>query len=99
MLKELFKIRESMRKNRSSLESAQFSEKPCSIQEHSRFLADENELLRFHGTTVVCGLRINGSTSLCTAEKCCVSLIILIGYSAKQENVWGFHSVDERESV
>ncbi|KAG2310593.1 hypothetical protein Bca4012_025094 [Brassica carinata] len=51
-------------------------------KKHPRCLADGNELLRFHGTTVACGLGINGSTSLCTAEKCCVCRIIRSGFSA-----------------
>ncbi|KAF8055304.1 hypothetical protein N665_1299s0005 [Sinapis alba] len=54
-------------------------------KKHPRCLADGNELLRFHGTTVACGLGINGSTSLCTAEKCCVCRIIRNGFSAKRE--------------
>ncbi|CAE6240613.1 unnamed protein product [Arabidopsis arenosa] len=54
-------------------------------KKHPRCLADGNELLRFHGTTVACGLGINGSTSLCTAEKCCVCRIIRNGFSSKRE--------------
>lgn len=54
-------------------------------KKHPRCLADGNELLRFHGTTVACGLGINGSTSLCTAEKCCVCRIIRSGFSEKRE--------------
>ncbi|CAN6861344.1 unnamed protein product [Brassica oleracea] len=54
-------------------------------KKHPRCLADGNELLRFHGTTVACGLGINGTTSVCTAEKCCVCRIIRNGFSAKRE--------------
>ncbi|XP_010482869.1 PREDICTED: uncharacterized protein LOC104761480 [Camelina sativa] len=54
-------------------------------KKHPRCLADGNELLRFHGTTVACGLGINGSTSICTADKCSVCRIIRNGFSAKRE--------------
>lgn len=54
-------------------------------KKHPRCIADGNELLRFHGTTVACSLGINGSTSLCSSEKCCVCRIIRNGFSAKRE--------------
>ncbi|EOA16658.1 hypothetical protein CARUB_v10004841mg [Capsella rubella] len=54
-------------------------------KKHPRCIADGNELLRFHGTTVACALGINGSTSLCSSEKCCVCRIIRNGFSAKRE--------------
>ncbi|KFK29232.1 hypothetical protein AALP_AA7G106800 [Arabis alpina] len=54
-------------------------------KKHPRCIADGNELLRFHGTTVACVLGINGSTSLCSSEKCCVCRIIRNGFSAKRE--------------
>lgn len=54
-------------------------------KKHPRCLADGNELLRFYGTTVSCTLGLNGSSSLCLLEKCCVCRIIRNGFSAKKE--------------
>ncbi|KAA8526925.1 hypothetical protein F0562_008846 [Nyssa sinensis] len=54
-------------------------------KKHPRCLADGNELLRFYGTTVACCLGMNGSSSLCTSEKCCVCRIIRNGFSTKEE--------------
>ncbi|XP_028791264.1 uncharacterized protein LOC114747136 [Neltuma alba] len=54
-------------------------------KKHPRCLADGNELLRFYGTTVSCNLGLNGSSSLCLSEKCCVCRIIRNGFSAKKE--------------
>ncbi|GLT83480.1 hypothetical protein SLE2022_017680 [Rubroshorea leprosula] len=54
-------------------------------KKHPRCIADGNELLRFHGTTVSCSLGLNGSSSLCVSEKCCVCRIIRNGFSAKKE--------------
>ncbi|KAF2303611.1 hypothetical protein GH714_020112 [Hevea brasiliensis] len=50
---------------------------------HPRCLADGNELLRFHGTTIACSLGSNGSSSLCTLEKCGVCQILRHGFSKK----------------
>lgn len=50
-------------------------------KKHPRCLADGNELLRFHGTTIACSLGLNGSSSLCVSEKCCVCRIIRHGFS------------------
>lgn len=52
---------------------------------HPRCLADGNELLRFYGTSLSCGLGLNGSSSLCLSEKCCVCRIIRNGFLAKRE--------------
>lgn len=54
-------------------------------KKHPRCIADGNELLRFYGTTVSCSLGLNGSSSLCVSEKCCVCRIIRNGFSAKKE--------------
>ncbi|XP_010520878.1 PREDICTED: uncharacterized protein LOC104799892 [Tarenaya hassleriana] len=54
-------------------------------KKHPRCLADGNELLRFHGTTISCSLGLNGSTSLCMSETCCVCRIIRKGFSTKRE--------------
>ncbi|KAG0481476.1 hypothetical protein HPP92_012003 [Vanilla planifolia] len=54
-------------------------------KKHPRCLADGNELLRFHGTTIACNLGINGSSSLCGSEKCNVCRIIKHGFSTKEE--------------
>ncbi|OAY28576.1 uncharacterized protein LOC110600779 [Manihot esculenta] len=54
-------------------------------KKHPRCIADGNELLRFYGTTVACNLGLNGCSSLCVSEKCCVCRIIRNGFSAKKE--------------
>ncbi|KAM7500898.1 hypothetical protein LguiA_025312 [Lonicera macranthoides] len=50
-------------------------------KKHPRCLADGNELLRFYGTSVECSLGINGSSSLCTSDRCSVCQIIKHGFS------------------
>eukprot|EP01018_Ginkgo_biloba_P017649 Gb_30270 [translate_table: standard] len=47
---------------------------------HPRCLADGNEVLRFHGTTIMCSLGANGLCSLCTFEGCSVCKIIRTGF-------------------
>lgn len=54
-------------------------------KKHPRCLADGNELLRFYGTTLSCSLGMNGSSSLCIADRCCVCRIIRQGFSTKKE--------------
>ncbi|XP_031126336.1 uncharacterized protein LOC116028687 [Ipomoea triloba] len=54
-------------------------------KKHARCLADGNELLRFHGTTVECNLGANDSSSLCTSEKCNVCQILRRGFIIKKE--------------
>ncbi|KAK4787021.1 hypothetical protein SAY86_010854 [Trapa natans] len=54
-------------------------------KKHPRCLADGNELLRFYGTTLSCTLGLNGSSSLCASDKCCVCRIVRYGFSAKKE--------------
>ncbi|CAI0437070.1 unnamed protein product [Linum tenue] len=54
-------------------------------KKHPRCLADGNELLRFYGTTLACSLGLNGSSSLCISDKCCVCRIIRNGFSSKKE--------------
>ncbi|KAJ9182752.1 hypothetical protein P3X46_006710 [Hevea brasiliensis] len=54
-------------------------------KKHPRCIADGNELLRFYGTTVACSLGLNGCSSLCLSQKCCVCGIIRNGFSAKKE--------------
>ncbi|KAJ0974800.1 hypothetical protein J5N97_016765 [Dioscorea zingiberensis] len=54
-------------------------------KKHPRCLADGNELLRFHGTTISCSLGMNGSSSLCTLEKCSVCRIIRNGFTMQEE--------------
>ncbi|KAJ6397000.1 hypothetical protein OIU77_021938 [Salix suchowensis] len=56
---------------------------------HSRCLADGNELLRFHGTTVACSLGLNGSSSLCGMEKCGVCRILRHGFTDNDVNGTG----------
>ncbi|CAM8947033.1 unnamed protein product [Rhodiola kirilowii] len=60
------------------------------LKKHPRCLADGNELLRFHGTTVACSLGQNGCTTLCISEKCNICRIIKHGFSAKTGDVGVF---------
>ncbi|CAL5040067.1 unnamed protein product [Urochloa decumbens] len=54
---------------------------------HPRCIADGNELLQFHGTTVSCSLGAGGSHSVCTSGACNVCRIIRHGFSwAAREN-------------
>lgn len=54
-------------------------------KKHPRCIADGNELLRFYGTNLGCSLGMNGSSSLCVSDKCCVCRIIRHGFSTKRE--------------
>ncbi|KAK4765971.1 hypothetical protein SAY87_007613 [Trapa incisa] len=54
-------------------------------KKHPRCLADGNELLRFYGTTLSCSLGLNGSSTLCVSEKCCVCQIVRNRLSARKE--------------
>ncbi|CAI0468061.1 unnamed protein product [Linum tenue] len=64
------------------------------LTKHPRCLADGNELLRFHGTTVACSLgttTTNGPSSsiLCRAEECGVCRILRRGFSLDRRNAAG----------
>ncbi|KAK9074201.1 hypothetical protein SSX86_006798 [Deinandra increscens subsp. villosa] len=54
-------------------------------KKHPRCLADGNELLRFYGTTIACSLGINGESSLCVSDKCCVCRIIRHGFTTNRD--------------
>ncbi|XP_028796047.1 uncharacterized protein LOC114751559 [Neltuma alba] len=60
-----------------------------SHKKQPRCLVDGNELLRFHGTTLICSLGTdNGSSSssgLCTSEHCCVCQILRHGSFTTKE--------------
>jgi hypothetical protein len=58
-------------------------------KKHPRCLVDGNELLRFYGTTVVCSLGINGSSSLCTLDDCGVCQVLRHGFLTKLESNGG----------
>ncbi|CAN6206902.1 unnamed protein product [Urochloa humidicola] len=53
---------------------------------HPRCIADGNELLQFHGTTVSCSLGAGGSHSVCGSGDCSVCRIIRHGFSAARES-------------
>ncbi|KAI9197729.1 hypothetical protein LWI28_003280 [Acer negundo] len=59
-------------------------------KKYPRCLADGNELLRFYGTTVSCSLGLNGSSSLCSMEKCGVCQILRYGFSVQNESIGVF---------
>lgn len=61
------------------------SEASKQIKTHPRCLVDGNELLRFYGTTIVCSLGMNGSSSLCTLDNCGVCQVLRLGYFTKKE--------------
>ncbi|XP_027338114.1 uncharacterized protein LOC113852055 [Abrus precatorius] len=54
-------------------------------KKHPRCVADGNELLRFHGTTIACSLGINSSYKLCTLEYCGICQIMRHGFSTNKE--------------
>jgi hypothetical protein len=51
-------------------------------KKHPRCIADGNELLQFHGTTVSCSLGAGGSSGLCASGRCNVCRIIRHGFSS-----------------
>lgn len=53
-------------------------------KKHPRCVADGNELLRFHGTTIACSLGTN-SSSLCTLDYCGICQILRNGFSTNKE--------------
>ncbi|XP_047317818.1 uncharacterized protein LOC124921235 [Impatiens glandulifera] len=57
-------------------------------KKHPRCLADGNELLRFHGTTVDCSIGEKGSSSVCVSEDCGVCQILKNGFVTKKEGVF-----------
>ncbi|KAK0579123.1 hypothetical protein LWI29_021476 [Acer saccharum] len=59
-------------------------------KKYPRCLADGNELLRFYSTTVACSLGLNGSSSLCSMEKCGVCQILRDGFSVEKESIGVF---------
>ncbi|XP_010256232.1 PREDICTED: uncharacterized protein LOC104596678 [Nelumbo nucifera] len=58
-----------------------------------RCIADGNELLRFHYSTFVCDLGINGNSSLCTQQYCSICGIIRSGFSAKMNGILTLSSI------
>ncbi|URE34615.1 hypothetical protein MUK42_07667, partial [Musa troglodytarum] len=55
-------------------------------KKHHKCLADGNELLRFHATTIACSLGTKGgSSSLCASERCSVCKIIRHGFPTEKE--------------
>ncbi|KAL3638789.1 hypothetical protein CASFOL_016696 [Castilleja foliolosa] len=58
----------------------------ATIKKHPRCLADGNELLRFHCTTLMCSLGLNGSSNLCNSiPRCSVCGIIKNGFKVTSE--------------
>eukprot|EP01018_Ginkgo_biloba_P017654 Gb_32332 [translate_table: standard] len=53
-------------------------------KKHPRCLADGNEVLRFHGSTIMCSLGANGLCSLCTFACCNVCQILRTGFPTKE---------------
>ncbi|KAK4276766.1 hypothetical protein QN277_014877 [Acacia crassicarpa] len=59
-------------------------------KKHPRCIADGNELLRFHATTFVCSLGLNGSSNLCNSiSQCNVCNIIKNGFKVAAETTNG----------
>ncbi|CAM8881037.1 unnamed protein product [Rhodiola kirilowii] len=58
------------------------------IKKHQRCIADGNELLRFHSTTLQCSLGLNGSTNLCDSiSKCTVCSVIRNGFRLSEKGI------------
>lgn len=51
-------------------------------KKHPRCIADGNELLRFHCTTLACSLGMNGCCSLCNQPSCTMCNVITHGFSS-----------------
>lgn len=59
-------------------------------KKHPRCIADGNELLRFHCTTLACSLGLNGSSNLCSSiPQCNVCSIIKNGFKVAAEATGG----------
>eukprot|EP01018_Ginkgo_biloba_P017642 Gb_08005 [translate_table: standard] len=56
-------------------------------KKHPRCLADGNEVLRFHGTTIMCSLGANGLCGLCTLGGCNACKIIRTGFPGKERGI------------
>lgn len=52
-----------------------------------RCIADGNELLRFHSSTFLCELGVNGNSSICNHQYCSVCGIIKSGFSPKLDGI------------
>ncbi|KAF5807405.1 putative transcription factor C2H2 family [Helianthus annuus] len=61
-------------------------------KKHPRCIADGNELLRFYGATIACSLGVNGDSSLCDCDKCCVCQVIREGFSTINDGIGIFTS-------
>ncbi|KAF5773852.1 putative transcription factor C2H2 family [Helianthus annuus] len=86
-VEKVFKVH-SMQKTLAQFEEYRESVKTKASKlpkKHPRCLADGNELLRFYGTTIACSLGMNGESSLCVSDKCCVCRIIRQGFSTNRE--------------
>ncbi|XP_075505449.1 uncharacterized protein LOC142542609 [Primulina tabacum] len=55
-------------------------------KKHPRCMADGNELLRFHGSTLECSLGMKGAAALCSSDTCIVCQILRHGFSTKKES-------------
>ncbi|KZV53249.1 hypothetical protein F511_21506 [Dorcoceras hygrometricum] len=55
-------------------------------KKHPRCMADGNELLRFHGSTLECSLGMKGTSAICTSDTCSVCRILRHGFTAKKES-------------
>lgn len=52
-----------------------------------RCIADGNELLRFHCSTFLCDLGLDGNSSICNQQYCSVCGIIKSGFSPKLDGI------------
>lgn len=52
-------------------------------KKHSRCVADGNEFLGFHGTTLSCSLGLSSSSNLCFSDQCGVCQILRHGFASK----------------
>ncbi|CAA7060808.1 unnamed protein product [Microthlaspi erraticum] len=69
-------------------------------KKHSRCMADGNELLAFHGTTLSCGLG-NRSSNLCLSDQCGVCQILRNGFACKtrSDGIKGVHTASTSSSA
>ncbi|GLJ45762.1 hypothetical protein SUGI_0962990 [Cryptomeria japonica] len=61
-------------------------------KKHQRCMADGNEVLSFHGTTITCSLGIDGLSTPCNFLDCNVCNIITTGFPSKQSKGKGIYT-------
>ncbi|CAL0335015.1 unnamed protein product [Lupinus luteus] len=59
----------------------------CTRRRDERCIADGNELMRFHCSTFLCELGLNGDSKICSQQFCNICGIIKSGFSSKLDGI------------